>query len=192
MAHALHCPGCRSELPADPVQAATFMPCPRCGLAVRAIAFPALLRSPPTPTAHESAGDGESSCFFHTGRRARSSCGHCGRFVCALCEVTVGPRILCPTCLTSGRESGENPALVTSRPRWDSRCVLLAAVPLVFWPITLITAPATLVLAIRHRNTPGSLVNAGRGPLWAAVALALVELAGWVSLAVAGSGDAFQ
>ena len=93
---------------------------------------------------------------------------------------------------TEGRESGGLSQLETTRPRWDHRCLLLAIVSLLFWPLTLVTAPATLFLAFRFWKAPGSLVNPSRWRLVLAVAIAIAQLAGWIILAIAVSTDLFN
>lgn len=189
---ALRCPKCQVALVADRLREATFVACFGCGTPIRAIAFPALNRPLRDPAAAAPAAEGESSCFFHTSRPAQSACEQCGRFICGLCEVEVGPKKLCPTCLTAGREAGGFSQLETTRARWDYRCLLLALVPLLFWPATLITAPAAVFLAFRFWKAPGSLVNPSRWRLVLAVAVAVAQLAGWIILAIAVSTDLFN
>ncbi len=178
MAEQLHCPQCRVALVPDRLREATFVKCFGCQSELRAIAYPALTHRPSAMPSETTTGDGDASCFFHATRRAQSTCDQCGRFICGLCEVEVRERKLCPTCLTTGRATGELSQLETSRPRWDSRCLLLAWVPLIFWPLTLLTAPTVLVLVLRFWNAPGSLVTPGRWRFVVAALIAILELGG--------------
>lgn len=189
---ALRCPKCRVALAADHLREATFVDCFGCGTPLRAIAFPALTRPVRETAANTAAAEGESSCFFHASRPAQTACDQCGRFICALCEVEVEAKKLCPTCLTQGRATGGLSQLETTRARWDHRCLLLALVPLLFWPITLVTAPATLFLAFRFWKAPGSLVNPTRWRFVVAGLLALLQVLGWGLLAISLTTDWFQ
>ena len=38
--------------------------------------------------------EGESSCFYHPNKRAVVPCDQCGRFLCTLCRVDFGQRVL--------------------------------------------------------------------------------------------------
>jgi len=188
----LRCPKCRVALAADRLREATIVDCFGCGTPLRAIAFPALTRPVRDTVAITPAAEGQSSCFFHASRPAQTACDQCGRFICALCEVEVEAKKLCPTCLTQGRASGGLSQLETTRPRWDHRCLLLALVPLLFWPLTLITAPATLFLAFRFWKAPGSIVKPTRWRFVVAVLFALLELLGWAMLVIGASTDWFE
>jgi hypothetical protein len=192
MADQLHCPQCRVALVPDRLREATFVKCFGCQSELRAIAYPALAHRPHAAPSETTTGDGDASCFFHATRRAQSTCDQCGRFICGLCEVEVRDRKLCPTCLTTGRATGELSQLETSRARWDSRCLLLASAPLLFWPLTLVTAPAVLVLAARFWKAPGSLVTPRRWRFVVAILLAVLELGGWGLLGIGLATGAFD
>ena len=87
-------------------------------------------------------------------------CGRCGRFLCALCDLDIGGRHLCPACVADGpplttatTASGERTAggeLANERFLYDRMALTLAAAPLLFlWPVTLFTAPVALFYAVR-------------------------------------------
>lgn len=185
MEAALHCPKCRVTLADDNLRREQFVACFGCGTQLRAVTFPALHRPASATEAEAVVVSGDASCFFHATKRAQSTCDQCGRFLCALCEVEVSGRKLCPTCVTVGRTSGELTQLETSRARWDSRCLNLALFPLLFWPVTVVTAPAVLILAFKHWGSPGSLVSPSKWRFVVAATVALLEIVGCVAFGIA-------
>jgi hypothetical protein len=124
-------------------------------------------------------GEGEASCFYHPGRQAVRPCDGCGRFLCALCDVELGREHLCPTCLDTGQRKGKLTALETRRTIYDDAAVAVAVVPLLMWPMTLLTAPLAIGLAVYGWNKPGSLVPRTRVRFYLAILLAAAQLAGW-------------
>jgi len=55
----------------------------------------------------------------------------------------------------------------------------LAAYPLLIFYFTIITAPAALFVAIRHWNSPSSIIPRTKIRFVLAIITALMELAGW-------------
>ena len=192
MVRELQCPKCQVSLPVDNLRPHEFVPCPGCTTPLRAIAFPALQHQPIAAEAEAVVIAGDASCFFHATKRANATCDQCGRFICALCEVEVRGQKLCPTCVTLGRSSGELAQLETSRARWDSRCLNLALVPLLFWPVTVLTAPAVLILAVKFWRAPGGLVEPSKWRFGVAVLFALLEIVGCAAFVVALVSGSFN
>src|SRR6478672_3276968 len=94
-------------------------PCPQCLQELRISVFPPIYRHPTGEgSAGEHAIEGEATCFFHPEKRAERPCDRCGRFLCALCDLPVGSRHLCPVCLKAGNEEKALPELVSSRVSW--------------------------------------------------------------------------
>lgn len=185
METALHCPKCRVSLATDNLRRDRFVACFGCGSSLRSVAFPALHRQPPATEAEAVVISGDASCFFHATKRAKSTCDQCGRFLCALCEVEVRDQKLCPACVTLGRNSGELTQLETSRARWDSRCLNLAVFPLLFWPVTVVTAPAVLILIFKFWKSPGSLINPSKWRYVVAGLFAALEVVGCAAFVIA-------
>ena len=158
-------------------------PCPACGAAVRVDVFPALFR----PLAPGQAGErlmveGESSCFYHPQKRAVVPCDNCGRFLCALCDLELNDQHLCPACLEAGSKKGRIASLQHQRMCYDRLALWLAVLPLFIWPFTLVTAPMALFFAIRHWNSPSSILGGNKVRLVAAMVVAVLQLAGWTLL----------
>ena len=148
---------------------------------LQAHVFPALFR-PLTPgTAGEAvASDQESSCFNHPQKRAVVPCDSCGRFLCALCDLELDGRHLCPTCVESGAKKGKLANLQRERVLCDRMALMLAALPLLMWPVTVITAPATLYLVLRYWNAPRSITSVSRARFVVAAVLAALQILGWI------------
>lgn len=162
------------------------VPCPRCGSALLARAYPATLRKLSGGSAGEILTDAElSSCFFHPNKKAEVSCAQCGRFLCALCDLELEGKHLCPTCLESGMKQQSLATFKTAVTRWDNIALMLATVPwaiLVGYIFTLFTAPAALFICIWKWNSPRDrLVGRGRARLVFALILALIQVAVWTA-----------
>lgn len=154
--------------------------CSNCDAQFYVAVFPALSR----PLAAGQPGqaivlDGEASCFYHPQKRALVPCQTCGRFLCALCDVELNGQHLCPACLESGQAKGRLTQLQKRHVLYDSVALTLAIAPLLFWPLTCLSAPATLYIAIRHWKTPLSILPRTKIRYLVAMVLATVQLAGW-------------
>jgi len=191
----LACPKCSEPWPADPMELAALAACPGCAKVARVLAFPALFRetAPVVAPLDQVLSEGEASCFYHPAKRATVPCGACGRFLCALCDVKLGDRNLCPGCVETGRTKGKLTELEPARTLWDSAALTLALLPLILCGyLTVLTAPATLVVAWMGRKKPSSIITRGRWRLWTAVILAVLQIAAWITLAVLFFTGAFD
>jgi hypothetical protein len=155
-------------------------PCPMCGVPIQVEIFPALFR----PTSRGRGGetlmiDGESSCFYHPQKKAVVPCHNCGRFLCALCDCELHGEHFCPVCLAVARQEGGITAVENQRTLHDAVALSLAIFPLLIFYFTIITAPVTLYIAIRHWNSPRSIVRRTRIRLIVAIVLAALQIAGW-------------
>jgi hypothetical protein len=122
--------------------------------------------------------EGEACCYEHATKRAQSLCSHCGRFLCALCEVPLGRDIFCPDCL-HGRE-----APVLQRVKLDSIALALAIWPLLIFYFVILTAPAAFIMAIYAWKKPTSLVRRRRWRIYLAMGISMVEMVGIVAIGV--------
>ena len=155
-------------------------PCPSCGAPLRVDVFPAQYRALSTSLPTALVVEGESSCFYHPQKKAVIPCQMCGRFLCALCDLELNGRHLCPSCLESGQKKGKIGELQNKRVRYDRMALALATLPaLVLWP-SLICAPMALYVAIRHWNNPCGVLGKSRAMYMIAAVLASIEIIGWV------------
>lgn len=148
---------------------------------MQAFVFPALFQEPSQPGTVEAVlVEGQSSCYYHPNNLAVLPCDGCGRFLCSLCHLELGDRDLCPSCLESGQRKGTLPRLDRRRVMWDSVALWLAALPILMWPFTLLTAPAAMFLAIRHWRAPlHAPVPRSRVRNVVAIAFSALQIAGW-------------
>jgi hypothetical protein len=129
----------------------------------------------------------EASCFFHEQKVAQQSCGHCGRFICSLCDVELRPgEHICPKCVALSKQGGTShgAALETER-----ICVGSAALGLALWPMlifyfTLLTAPITLLFLFLQRKKPEGLMVRNKWRRWLAGSIAIVQIVAWVGLGI--------
>ena len=171
-------------LPARELANSDEATCTLCGATNRARVFPALFSANTGPVETQTALEGEAACFDHPGKRAVASCQQCGRFVCQLCSVEFGDGVWCPSCVASGAGKAKPAKLDTSRPLYDSTALILPLASLLLYPLTLIAAPASIVLAIVKWRQPISLVRRNRWRFVAAILISLTEIGLWTLLIV--------
>lgn len=177
------CPACQTPLPDTALNTGRLESCPACGTPSQVEVFPALFRA----KAIGSAGEliivpGEAGCFYHPDKKAAVPCAECGRFLCALCDLELNGRHLCPACLETGQRQGRLAELEKHRTLYDSAALTLAVLPVLFWPVTIFTAPTVLYLVVHGWRQPGSLLRRSRWRFVVAALLALAEIGGWVTL----------
>lgn len=159
----LACPKCAATLEGPLPGSLTAMVCGGCDSALEIFSFPALSSSPPPPSAPEPRIDAaEGGCFFHPESKAQLPCDLCGRFLCSLCDLEIQGRHLCPSCLESGRQRQQLEILVQKRFVPDRAALVFALVPILFYPVVVITVPVGLYFAIRAFGPAQSLVPEGR------------------------------
>jgi uncharacterized paraquat-inducible protein A len=174
------CTECRTPLPDAALNTGALAPCPSCGTRLQVEVFPAFFRSISTGSAGETiVVEGEAGCFFHPDKKAVVHCAECGRFLCALCDLELNGRHLCPGCLESGQRKGRLIELEKRRTLYDSAALALACLPVLIWPVTLLTAPLTVILVIFGWRKPGSLVPRSRVRFVLALLVAAAQIVGW-------------
>ncbi len=169
------CPKCKAPLTgiSDVGEGA----CNACATVLQFVLFPARHRVKPVARAVRSL-DGEATCFFHAQNQAAAVCDDCGRYLCVVCEVSGDDgRKLCPPCVSAVRKKvvAKADEIVT----YDSIASTLALLPILMWPITVVTAPTALFMAIFGWRKPRSLVRPGSGRLVMAILIATLQIAGW-------------
>jgi len=177
------CNSCGMPLPEWELTSGDASTCPDCGVEHRVNVFPAALREAPS-TQTEAAAEGDATCFDHPSSRAVGTCAQCGRFVCQLCVVDLAGKSYCPSCTAAGLSKASGRNLAPSCVAYDSIALTVAAAPLLFFPITILTGPAAVFLALRYWKRPLPLMHANRWRFVAAILIGLVEVAGlgWLIL----------
>ncbi|PYS52738.1 MAG: hypothetical protein DMG13_15470 [Acidobacteria bacterium] len=179
----VQCPKCQTPLLENAINSFGLAPCPGCQNLLQLEIFPALFRqNAPAQAGEGLLVEGESTCFYHSGKKAVLPCQGCGRFLCALCDCELNGEHFCPACLETGRTKGKIKSLENRRTLYDSIALSLAVVPLViffFWFFTIVTAPMALFVAIRYWNAPRSIIHRTRIRYVVAMIVATLEVAGW-------------
>src|ERR1039457_6903164 len=178
------CNRCNRPLPEWELAAQHAATCPECGASSTVRVFPALFYAPSGPVATEAAAEGEATCFDHPSKRAVAACHRCGRFVCQLCSVEFGDRVWCPGCVAGGRGQSKAVYLEPSRTLYDSIAVTVPLASLIFWPLTIVTGPGTVVFSAMTWKRPLSLVRKRRWRFVLAMLIGLAETVAWTWLIV--------
>src|SRR5947209_1718730 len=177
------CPKCGAALVEGVLNQSGLEPCPGCQSLLQVEVFPALFRrTAPAGSGEIVLVEGESTCFYHASKKAVLPCQGCGRFVCALCDCELNGEHFCPACLESGKTKGKIKSLENRRTLYDTIALSLAILPIgliVFWFLTIITAPMALFMAIRYWNAPRSIVHRTKIRYVLAMIFATLQIAGW-------------
>ncbi len=177
----VRCALCNFPRPVNDLMAAGQGTCPRCKRQSITVAFPALVgggRPPALPD--DPPREGEAACFYSAGRRATRECGHCGVLISDAWAAQWGSDTVCLKCLEHLRQKGEDSRFQSNRVLWDNIALTLSLLPFTFilWWSVIFTAPAALFIAIRHWNSPRSIVPRGRARLVIAIILAFLQVCG--------------
>ncbi len=155
----IYCSSCSTLLPLDVFNTDRQEKCSYCHAETYAFAFPALIRPVESiKTGEQILVDGEAGCFFHSEKKAVTSCAYCGRFLCSLCDIEFGEQHLCASCIEAGKRKKTWKSLEDRRVLYDDMALALAIIPMIFIYVVVITAPISIFLAIRHWNTPSSII----------------------------------
>ena len=186
---AIACPECGFELREVFFESPDFRACQICGGEVSVLPFPACFIAPKPITALDLArADEEASCFHHDSKKAIHSCTRCGKFLCALCAAEIGADILCPECLVAGERSQSDgradARLERHRVLYDSIALTTAIAPAFTISLTIFGAPAAIYMALRYWRRPTGIVRRFRWRRYAALLIALAEVAFWIFIVV--------
>jgi len=185
------CPQCNTAFLVEPGTVDAAATCPGCASQLEAHFYPAFFRPPELGVAASELTElSEASCFYHPQKQAARVCDGCGRLMCALCSDDLGEQHLCPACISSGRKKGQLKTLENTRTRYDSIALSLAVFGLLMSVFSIVLAPASLYIAIRHWNSPQSVRGGGRIRFIIAILIASFSLLFWGSifgLAIFGS-----
>jgi len=124
--------------------------CSGCHAKYRLKVFPAFARKPVTLSDQDVLPLDDAHCYRAEDRRAVTKCDDCGRGVSEFMKVSLGANtVTCLTCLHEHREDGDELLLATRRTATDNRAFLLAALPLIVLPVTLISAFIALFFIVK-------------------------------------------
>jgi hypothetical protein len=170
------CAACSWPVPREFWNREEGVRCRNCGQTVRVWVFPAIDRTTAGVAPETLQGETEASCFYHPQSRAAQVCEDCGRFLCALCDLEVEGRHICPRCFETGVSEHKIQTAEPRRVMYDNMALALSTVPfLLIWP-ALIAAPWSLVLIFTRWNAPSSVVPRTKIRFLLAALFALAEL----------------
>ncbi len=175
------CTQCHVPIPPRYYNTSNLILCPSCHAPITIDAFPALFRGLQPGEEGETLMGDQASCFYHPQKKAVIPCDHCGRFLCALCDVELGGKHLCPGCLESGKKKGRILNLDRHRVLYDGVALRIAVFPMITIWLTIVTAPMALYLAVRHWKSPTSLVRRTKTRFILAMALAGLQILAWTT-----------
>jgi hypothetical protein len=174
------CSSCQALLFPGLFNLGELAPCPSCRALLDIEVFPAILVAPAAALPEAVLVEGESSCFYHPAKKASIVCEGCGRFVCALCDLELNGRHVCPVCLEAGQKKAKFKDLENTRILWDRMAVQVSLLPLIFVWTSIIGAPVALYLVLRYRKAPCSITGKSNFDFIAAGILAVLQIAGWL------------
>lgn len=177
----ISCTQCKTPLDTQVVNTFALVPCPSCRGMIRADAYPALFRK--LPSGHFGdylEADKEAGCFYHPGKKAVIACFACGRFLCALCDVEINDRHLCPLCLEKSKTKRKLKSIENHRVCYDTIALLVSIVSMVFIWFTILTAPTVLFITIRYWNAPNSIIPRSKIRFILAALIACLQISGWI------------
>lgn len=178
----LPCPECKRKLDTPSWHSATHGSCWHCRKDFQFVEFPARTASRRRISAKSVEAAEQAACFYHSSNQAETVCEGCGRFVCAICGIEFGGRKICPPCIEITKETDVR--AITHRTLYDGIALVAAGLPLLVWPVTLVTAPVALGIVIVGWRKPRSLVSNNRVKLILAGVIALIQIAAWTALFV--------
>jgi len=174
------CTRCQTPLPATAINTLELTPCAACGTAIRADVYPALCQETQNGHAGSRLQDARAaSCFYHPEKQALLPCSVCGRFMCALCDIDLNGRHLCPVCFEKGKTHEKITDLVARRVCYDRIALLVAVLPIMMVWITIVTAPVAIFLAVRYWNAPASILPRTKARSISAILIASAQIAIW-------------
>lgn len=176
-----NCPSCSQILAGDEMQTEGLVRCSRCRTEILFHAFPALIRDrTPIRAGEKLANTEDASCYYHLDKVAELTCDSCGRFICGLCDLEIAGRHLCPVCFQANLSKGDNVRVERRRMLKDSVALWTAILPIfLFWPVTIITGPTAVFMALRYWKAPTSVVGRTKTRLILAILLGLAETGLW-------------
>jgi hypothetical protein len=152
----VNCPACGSELELHDIEGGRSERCLKCEREIYGMILPRAVAEPARPATPQIAGSQEATCFFHDDKAAERSCDVCGRFVCALCDLELEARHLCPNCFNQQMAAGKLETMKTREVLHDSLALGIAFLSWLFWMFgfVIVAIPAIIYLMVRYWSEP--------------------------------------
>jgi DNA-directed RNA polymerase subunit RPC12/RpoP len=176
----IYCTRCATPLNTGTYNSGRYEKCPRCGASVIVYVFPAFYKDISEGSPAEALLiDNEASCYYHPDKKAVIPCSICGRFLCALCDVEFNEKHICISCLESSGKDDKISNLENHRVLYDSVALWTAILPMLFFFVTIITAPLAIFMVFRYWKAPSSIVSRTKLRFILAFIFAGLQIAGW-------------
>jgi len=177
----ISCTKCHAPILVGYYNTRDLIRCPTCSVPIKIDVFPAFYRRLQPGKEGEALIDDQASCFYHPQKKAVVPCDYCGRFLCALCEVELGAKHLCPACVETGRKKGRIVNLDRHRVLHDGVALRLALFPMITVWLTIVTAPIAIYLSIRHWNSPMSAIGRTKVRFILAIVISGFQILAWTA-----------
>jgi len=177
----ISCTHCHTLIPTGYYNTSNLIPCPSCHASIRIDTFPAFYRGFQPGEEGETLIDDQASCFYHPQKRAVIPCDYCGRFLCALCDVELSGKHLCPGCLEAGKKKGRIVNLDRHRVLYDGVALRVALLPIITVWFTIVTAPIAIYLSIRHWNSPMGVIRRTKARFLLAIVISGLQILAWTT-----------
>lgn len=180
----LRCSKCKAVIPAAILKSDLPYTCHLCGNLQHTEIFPAFFDAVKKGKAPEKALlEEDARCFNHPDKIAVVPCAECGIFLCDLCDIHADDTHFCSKCFKT--KKNEMKSFNTKTKLYDEILFGLAFVPLLFLPLTIITAPAVLVCAFLFRNKLNNTPYIrSHWRYYTAIGMAILQIIAWVGLFV--------
>ncbi len=177
----LRCSNCRVYFKAEDLGPAEDLVCDGCKANYRINVFPAFASKPVVLSEQDVMPLDDAPCYHAEDRKGVAKCDDCGRGVSEFMKVALGAnRVSCLTCLQTNREDGDELLLETRSTATDNRAFILAALPIVVFPVTLFTAFVALFFIVKDwRSGSRSPMSPGGWKFKAALGLVILQLGAW-------------
>jgi hypothetical protein len=158
--------------------------CPSCRNLQHTEVFPAFFEDVEKGKNPEKAVvDEEARCFNHPDKVAVVPCSECGIYLCDLCDINADGVHFCSKCFKNNKNKLD--AFVTRAVVYDEFLFNLSLVPVLFFPLTILTAPAVLICAFIFRSKlDDAPYKRSHWMYYTAITLATVQLIGWLAALV--------
>ncbi|WP_269524624.1 hypothetical protein [Coraliomargarita parva] len=123
---------------------------------------------------------GDSTCYFHPKLPATALCDLSGRLICDLCRTEWEGQTVSFEALH--QMAGKKNAAQTRnyQTQWDVIAMSTALLPLLIWPMTVVTAPLALFFTLwKWKSGPASPVRKSRWRFVVAGLCSILQLVGW-------------
>jgi hypothetical protein len=173
---AVRCPWCRHPLEHAALTTNPALACPNCSNVFEAVRFDPPPLSLLVAELGTTGPEGGQPCGLHSRNAAIAGCERCGAFVCALCEVNVDDRTLCPGCFD--RLAGEDllPGIRPSFKNYPGLAGLAAGLGCLVYFFSIFFGPLAIYYGVRGLRQKDRMKESDAVVgLWAALILGIFE-----------------